>query len=173
VLELAQVYLAGKHWDAATGILEHLAGSQNVQVAHAARNSLADIPTLKKYGRLPQAETPASSETAQKHPDKKDEETDSEEETPKEQVPAEPQPDRRAVQFVKGKLLSVDCSQSPVAVITVSTAKKAMKLRTDNYKNLMLVGADEFSCDWKSRPVAANYKAGGKADGDLVSLEVQ
>jgi len=77
------------------------------------------------------------------------------------------------VQFVKGKLLSVDCSQSPVAVITVSTAKKAMKLRTDNYKNLMLVGADEFSCDWKSRPIAANYKAGGKADGDLVSLEVQ
>ena len=101
-------------------------------------------------------------------------ETSSEaDEARKEQTPAEPQPDKRAVQFVKGRLVSVDCTQSPAAVLTVSTAKKAMKLRTDNYKNLMLVGADEFSCDWKGRAVAANYKAGGKSDGDLVSLELQ
>jgi len=38
---------------------------------------------------------------------------------------------------------------------------------------LLLVGADEFSCEWIERPVVANYKAGGKADGDLVSVEVQ
>ena len=39
--------------------------------------------------------------------------------------------------------------------------------------SLLLIGADEFSCGWKNRPVAVNYKAGGKADGDLVSLEVR
>ena len=48
-----------------------------------------------------------------------------------------------------------------------------MRLRTDDYKSLLLVGADEFSCEWTDRGVIANYKAGGKADGDLVSLEVQ
>jgi hypothetical protein len=48
-----------------------------------------------------------------------------------------------------------------------------MKLRTDDYKSLLLVGADEFSCEWTDRAVVANYKAGGKSDGDLVSVEVQ
>ena len=74
---------------------------------------------------------------------------------------------------MKGKLVSVDCSQTPVAVLTVVSTKKTLKLRTENYKSLLLIGADDFSCSWKDRPVAVNYKAGGKADGDMVSLEVQ
>ena len=48
-----------------------------------------------------------------------------------------------------------------------------MRLRTDDYKSLLLVGAGDFSCGWTDRAVIANYKAGGKADGDLVSVEVQ
>jgi hypothetical protein len=70
-------------------------------------------------------------------------------------------------------LLAVDCTQPPSAVVTVSAGAKTLKLRTSDYKLLTLIGADQFSCDWKSRPVAVNYKAGGTADGDLVSLEVQ
>ena len=58
-------------------------------------------------------------------------------------------------------------------MLTVNTGKKTVKLRTEDYKSLVVMGVDEFSCDWKDRPVAVNYKAGGKADGDLVSLEVQ
>jgi hypothetical protein len=46
-------------------------------------------------------------------------------------------------------------------------------LRTENYKALTLVGAEEFSCQWSDRPVSVNYKPGGKTDGDLVSLEIQ
>lgn len=48
-----------------------------------------------------------------------------------------------------------------------------LKLRTDDYKSLMVMGVDEFSCDWKSRSAAVNYRAGGKADGDLVSVELE
>jgi len=59
------------------------------------------------------------------------------------------------------------------AILTVRTNSRVMRLRTDNYKSLLLVGADEFSCDWTDRAVVANFKAGGKADGDLVSVEVQ
>ena len=69
--------------------------------------------------------------------------------------------------------MSVDCSQSPAAILTVKTGSRTIQLRTDNYKSLLMVGADEFSCDWANRPVVVNYKAGGKADGDLVSVEVQ
>jgi len=89
------------------------------------------------------------------------------------QPPTPAQPDKRAIQFLKGKLVSVDCSQAPSAILTVSAAAKVLKLRTPDYKSLTLIGADDFSCDWKGRTVAVNYRAGGKADGDLVSIEVQ
>ena len=176
LLEMAQIYLAGKHWDAATPMLEHLATSPDPQVAKAARNSLADVPSLKKYGRPLEHEPPPGTVASAPKPEptKKDEDTSaSDDDHPQEQPPAEPQPDKRAVQFVKGKLVSVDCSQTPVAVLTVVSTKKTLKLRTENYKSLLLIGADDFSCSWKDRPVAVNYKAGGKADGDMVSLEVQ
>jgi hypothetical protein len=77
------------------------------------------------------------------------------------------------LQFLKGKLVSVDCTQAPAAIVTVVAGTKTLKLRTGNYKSLTLVGADEFSCDWQNRAVDVNYKAGGKASGDLVSLELQ
>ncbi len=62
----------------------------------------------------------------------------------------------------QGKLVKVDCTQAPAAILTVRTGARTMRLRTDNYKSLLLVGADEFSCEWAERAVIANYKAGGK-----------
>jgi hypothetical protein len=38
---------------------------------------------------------------------------------------------------------------------------------------MVLIGADDFSCDWKDRRVTVNYKPGGSTDGDVVSLEVR
>jgi cytochrome c-type biogenesis protein CcmH/NrfG len=90
-----------------------------------------------------------------------------------EQVPAPPQPDKRPIQFLKGKIVAVDCSHAPSAILTVSGGAKVLKLRTDNYKSLMVMGADDFSCEWKGRTVAVNYRAGGTADGDLVSVELE
>jgi hypothetical protein len=83
-----------------------------------------------------------------------------------------PRIDRRPVQFAKGRLVSVDCSQAPVAIVTFSTGAKTMKLRTENCKALLLINADQFSCNWANRAASVNYKAGGKSDGDLVSLEL-
>lgn len=186
LLNMAQIYLAGKKWEAATALLDRLKGSQNPQIAQAARKNLEDLPALKKYGLPPQqaAEARQTSGTTsvaptaphapqpstQKRNMQNDEEASADH---PEQPPAEPMPDKRAVQFLKGKLVSVDCAQAPAAVVTITSGTRTMKLRTEDYKSLLLIGADEFSCGWKNRPVAVNYKAGGKADGDLVSLEVQ
>jgi tetratricopeptide (TPR) repeat protein len=201
-LNMAQIYLAGKSWDAATALLERLKNSPEPQIAKSASEQLEGLPMLKKYGVPPQRDTssrpqpvastaPASSATsapsstsssasarkppepqppAQKQTPPPDEEAGADH---PEQPPAPPQPDKRAIQFLKGKLIAVDCSQAPSAILTVAAGAKLLKLRSENYKALMLIGADDFSCDWKSRPVAVNYRAGGKADGDLVSLEVQ
>jgi tetratricopeptide (TPR) repeat protein len=187
LLNMAQIYMAGKKWDAATALLERLKVSADPQIAHAARKNLEDLPTLRKYGLMPQqtvtaakAENsppvvakvgaiPKSGTTKEDNPDGEDEDT-----TGKPSASAQPPPkDKRVIRFVKGKLVSVDCSLAPAAVLTVAVGTKTIKLRTDNYKSTLVIGADQFSCEWKNRPVSANYKAGGKADGDLVSLEIQ
>jgi tetratricopeptide (TPR) repeat protein len=177
LLNLAQIDLAGKKWDDATALLERLKSSVNPQIAEAARKSLADLPTLKKYGVLPQptpSSAPAAASTIPKLPPSSAEKVDEDSSSDQNGVnPAEPVPDRRKVLFLKGKLASVDCSQRPAATLTVRSAARTFKLRTNNYNSLLLVGADEFSCAWTDRPVVVNYKAGGKADGDLVSVEVQ
>jgi Flp pilus assembly protein TadD len=174
LLNLAQIEMAGKKWDDATALLERLKGSQNPQIARIARKNLNDLPTLKKYGLLPQTEAPAQAAEAKSVPNKQNSEAedDSSEEHPP-ATPVEALPDQRKVQFLKGKLLKIDCAQTPAAILTVAAGAKTLKLRSENFKALTLIGADTFSCDWKNRPVSVNYKAGGKADGDLVSLEVQ
>jgi tetratricopeptide (TPR) repeat protein len=202
LLNMAQIYMAGKNWDAATALLERLKSNPEPQIAKSAGEQLDGLPMLKKYGVRPQGETqpqstqaaspPSSSSPApptssadssspgskksapqpktQKENPPPDEEASADH---PEQPPALPQPDKRTIQFLKGKLIAVDCSQPPSAILTVSAGAKVLKLRTENYKSLMVMGADDFSCEWKSRQVAVNYRAGGKADGDLVSVEVQ
>jgi len=143
-------------------------------VAKTAGELLDGLPMLKKYGVLPKSAKPqpaasapsSTSKTAKQNPEPDEDESDY-------HAPVQPQPDKRPIQHLKGRLLSVDCSQRPSAILSVSAGAKMLRLRTEDYKSLMLIGADDFSCEWTSRPVAVNYKAGGKADGDLVSIELQ
>jgi len=58
-------------------------------------------------------------------------------------------------------------------VLRVSKGTTTIKLRTPDYKSLVVLGADKFSCDWKARAVSVNYRADAKGGGDLVSIEVQ
>jgi len=200
LLNMAQIYMAGKNWDAATALLERLKNSPDSQVAKSAGEQLEGLPMLKKYGiparsdtrpepqktasaasppspsSSPSAPSSTSSSSSSRKPAEPPQTRQPNEESgadQPEQPPPPPQPDKRTIQFLKGKLIAVDCSQAPSAILTVAAGAKVVRLRTENYKSVMLIGADDFSCDWKSRPVAVNYRPGGKADGDLVSVEVQ
>lgn len=196
LLNMAEIYLAAKNWDAATAMLERLKNGPDPQVAKSAREQLEGLPMLKKYGVLPQGQTPGPSQVAASplspsatpspgppssarrppEPQTKKESPKTDEEVTEdhgEQIPAAPQIDRRPIKFVKGKLLAIDCTLPPSATLTVAAGARVLKLRTPDYKSLTLIGADAFSCDWKSRAVAVNYRAGDATDGDLVSLEVQ
>jgi tetratricopeptide (TPR) repeat protein len=205
LLNMAQIYLAGKNWDAATALLERLKNSSDSQVAKSAGEQLEGLPMLKKYGVSARSDTrpepqkaasatspPSSSsspsvpsstssssssrKTAEPQPQTGKQTRQPNEEggaDQPEQPSPPPQPEKRTIQFLKGKLIAVDCSQPPSAILTVAAGAKVLRLLTENYKSVMLIGADDFSCDWKSRPVAVNYRPGGKTDGDLVSVEVQ
>jgi tetratricopeptide (TPR) repeat protein len=169
LLNMGYVNAAAKNWDAATALLTRLQASPDPRIAALARNYLEQLPNSRKYGvalQRPPLDPAAAKAAAAKKPAPADEDEDSS------RAKEEPPPDRRKVQFFSGRLLKVDCSQSPAAVLTIAGAR-TMHVRTEDFHALLLIGADQFSCDWKNLPVLVNYKAGGKSDGDLVSLELR
>jgi tetratricopeptide (TPR) repeat protein len=179
LLHSAHIELAAKNWDPATALLNRLKDSSDQQVASTARQDLADLPTLKKYGILPERQTAATTEPLQagqsgKTSDRSPVQESRDQSEAQAQQPAAPlKPDNRKILFRHGKLVSVDCSQPPAAVLKVAVgAGVTMKLRTDDYKSLILIGANQFSCEWQGVSVDVNYRASGKTSGDLVSLEI-
>ena len=170
LLHKAQILMAAKKWDDASALLERLKSSSDAAVAREARQTLEDLPTIKKYGVLPERSQSPASPQLPSQPIVSSDNSD-EPETAPPPAPAAPTPDKRKVEFLKGRLLAVDCAR-PAAVVTVASGARKLKLRTEDYTSLTLIGADQFSCEWKNLPVTINYKAGGKYDGDLVSLEV-
>jgi tetratricopeptide (TPR) repeat protein len=171
LLNLARIYLEGKKWDDATALLDRLKSSHDSQIARAAQQHLHDLPMLKKYG-IPPQENPqaAAAPTPVLSNNTEDAYAGAE---PPESAPAEAGPDLRKTQFLRGTLLGVDCSQPPAAIVKLSGGGKTLQLRTEDCRSLLVIGAGAFSCDWKNVAVQVNYKAGGKANGDLVSLEIR
>jgi hypothetical protein len=165
VLNMGKVQEASKKWDAAQETFERLKTSNNPQIAAAAKHELEELPTLRKYGISPSAPKRAP----QASPfDELEQEAQK-----RAQAPDQTSPDKRPTVFSKGILTSVDCSKAPAATLTVNTGARSVKLHTGDYKALLVIGEDQFSCEWRNRKVAVNYKAGAAGDGDLVSLEVQ
>jgi tetratricopeptide (TPR) repeat protein len=185
-LLLAQAEVAAKKWDDGAALLNRLQDSHDLQIAAAAKQELYELPFLKKYGIAPQEQPASKAETsvrpkmqateakAQGKDASADEEAADEDASKMATKPAAtPAIDKRPIQFLKGKLVSVDCSQAPAATLSVSKGARTLKLRTPDYKSLVVLGADKFSCDWKDVAVSVNYRADAKGGGDLVSVEVQ
>ena len=181
---LGQIYVAGKKWDLAREVFTRLRTNPDKAAAAAAKQQLDDLDTLQKYGVRPQragqsaavagaantpsarANAPASGSAEQAQ----DEDTDSEA-PPK---PAPPRPGTTGpVQFLKGKIVSSDCSKAPEAAVTVLSGMTTYKLHTSDYKSLAVIGGDQFSCEWTNQPVSVNYRPIGKNQGELVSIELR
>jgi Flp pilus assembly protein TadD len=176
---MAQIYIANKQWDAAKTLLERLKAGGDPQIAVLAREKFDQIATERKYG-IPVASGATAPQLApQKSPFDVLEQDAAERakagSAPTVSTGTTPAgtPDKRPTKFLRGELVSVDCTPAPTAILTVASEGTVLKLRAPDYKSLVLVGSDEFSCDWHDRRVAVNYKPGGAADGDLVSLEVR
>ena len=176
-LRLSRAYLAAKHYDEATAILNRLAQSPNPVVEQAAKKDLNDLPFLKKYGVPPQ-ESADVTEKKTLSEDRKAVAQNGENGPEKDEAsgqlkqPSAPQIDRRPVHFLKGKLLSVECSGKG-ALITFSGGGRTLKLRAADRTSALVIGAPKLSCDWKDIRVNVNYRASGRLQGDLVSIEIQ
>ena len=165
VYNLGLINVALKRWDPAQTTFERLAQSSNPKIAEAARAQLKDFANLKKYG----ISATAPKRAYQSSPfDELAQEAERREKTQQQSAP-----DTRPTQFLRGRLVSVDCSQAPAATLNVSTGSKTLKLHAADYKSLLVIGADEFSCDWRNREINVNYKVAGAGEGDVVSLELK
>ncbi len=176
-LRLARAYLAAKKFDDATSTLERLKLSQDPRIAQAATKDLEDLPFLKKYGVPPQEAVSSAKSNPVAAPNQESmknsqEDSDSDEAASSSRPVNETTIDRRPVKFLKATLVSVDCSKPPAAVLSVSRGSKVLKFGVADYKSLAVIGASDFSCSWKGIAVNLNYRAGGKLDGDLVSVEL-
>jgi tetratricopeptide (TPR) repeat protein len=171
---LAQIYVSSKKWEAAGQLLERLKNSSDPQIVTLATDLLSQAGVERKYGIPGNTATAAQTQfQAQKSPFDVLEE-DAKKREAAETVTASSKPDTpRTTKFVKGRLVSVDCSKSPSAVLTVNSGSGVLKLRAADYRSILLIGADDFSCDWRNLEVTANYKAASSSEGDLVSLELR
>jgi tetratricopeptide (TPR) repeat protein len=171
VYHLAEIYIEGKKWEAARALLERLRTSSDSLVATQAREQLTRLTNEQKYGLSTASTAPKLSPQSSPFDVL---EQDARKRTAAEQTAQNAGVgDRRAAKFLQGLLVRVDCSHSPAAVLTVAAGGTTLKLRTADYKSLLLIGTDQFSCTWSDRSVSVNYKPGGLSDGDLVSLEVR
>jgi len=166
---LGQIYVAAKKWDQAREIFTRLKEGPDRQAAAAAKKELEDLPTLEKYGirsqQAAKAEVPASAaENASG-----DEESDA-----AASKPAAPKPGSTGlVENLKGKIVQSDCSKPPDVLITIISGMTSYAMHAPDYKTLLVIGEDQFSCDWKNRPVSVNYRATGKHAGEVVSIELR
>jgi tetratricopeptide (TPR) repeat protein len=172
VYNLAEIHIADQKWDAARALLERLKGSVNPLVAAAARERLGQISNEQKYGISAAAAAADKKLAAQPSPFDVLEQ-DAAKRAAAQATPSTSTADKRPAKFFQGRLVGVDCSRSPAAVLTVTSGGVVLKLRTADYNSLPLIGAESFSCDWNNRSVSVNYKPGGLSDGDLVSVEVR
>jgi hypothetical protein len=97
----------------------------------------------------------------------------------------------RPVKFMKATLAGVSCDgKTAVLSLAVSatpakgarvTRVRLLKLVVPDIQQVILVGVDTFSCDWRNQKVALNYKEGASPnivanaatyDGDVVSIEM-
>lgn len=174
VFHLAQIYVSSRKWDAAGALLNRLKSSVNPQIAAQARELLTEAGAERKYGIAASSSggTQAKYEVQKTPFDVLDEDANKREAA--ENAPSVTHPaGKGATKFVRGRLVTVDCTKAPTAVLTVRSEQGTMKLRTADYKSLLLIGADDFSCDWRDRPITANYKSSSSGPGDLVSLEMR
>lgn len=164
---LASVYLASRKVDEAIAILKSLAGSANPEVAMHANQVLSQAVSFKEQVKAFGSSNVVISENAQMSAGQPARVTMEEGPEPT-QVPA-PGPPR----FLKGKLVAVDCSAAPQAVLTITVGGKSIQVHVRDRAHAVLIGTDQFSCDWKNRNVAVNYRERPGGDGDMVSLEMQ
>ncbi len=178
VLHLGQALTIAEKWDDAQAVFERLVRTASPPIAVEAKKWLSDLPIRKKFGNVLAQQGKnvvdlADKKNLEKAPVNPLEATaeDEAEDARRDQL-AHPQPDPRPLQFLKGKLVKVECAKSS-AVLSVNVNGKLWHLHVADVESVVLVGVDKFACDWRDRSVFVNYRLKAALQGDVSSLELE
>src|SRR5215469_4956249 len=155
---LAGLYIEDRQTDHALGLFRALAKSSDQVVAQRASRALDQVEKMEKAAQAMQS---APLEVSTGHP-------------PEENAPSNvPAGGAGVIKFLKGTIVTVDCSSSPKAVITVLAKGKSWTMQVADTHHVLVLGADAFSCNWNQQKVAVNFRQIGETSGSVFSIEIQ
>ncbi|HEU5400353.1 MAG TPA: tetratricopeptide repeat protein [Terriglobales bacterium] len=170
LLQFADVQIANSRFADAKALLNFLKTSDNREVASRATAMLGSAEKERK-SETHWANQAYTDPTAPQWKRPEDENAKASAVTDDGSEKAAPKVDSRKVEYLKGTLLNVQCSDKS-ATLKVASGKKTWTFSVPDRSKALLIGADNFQCGWRDVPVSVNFKASGNATGDIVSLEV-
>ena len=163
-LNLANIYLANRQTEKAIPILQSLQKSASPVIASRVASTLENSREFQNSQApglgLVQRQSTEGNENSMEVPNASS-------------APAATGPKWGAPIFLSGTIVAVDCSVEPSAILTVTSGLKTLKLRIADKSHVILIGTDEFSCSWKSKKAAVNYRQSDAGDTNVISLELQ
>jgi tetratricopeptide (TPR) repeat protein len=175
-LNLARGYEAAGHLDAARNLLLYARAGGDAAVSTEAGESLSELGKEKKRqkqwetaGRNRDSQTDANVKHS-KYENLQEAIEEDEKAAAKSANPAAAQ-DMRKIEYLKGRVVSVDCGSGPGATLTVSSGGYTWQMHVADRNAIVLIGVDHFDCGWRNASVSLNFKRSGKLQGDLISLE--
>ena len=171
LFNLATLYLANRQPGEAIAFLQSLRAASSPEMAYRVSATLAEAQRHEQM-RTTEADSPAGKVVMLRNENAPGEApegtaTDASANIPTAQTTAVP------AKFLRGLLTGVDCSKSPLATLTVLSGSKTWKMNVADRNHLVLIGADQFSCDWQKQKVALNYRQVSEGEGNVFSLEIQ
>jgi tetratricopeptide (TPR) repeat protein len=165
LFNLANAYTADHDYDEAISIFRSLAQNENARVAAQASHALEQAVNVKKQRETLDSDVADGREDSLHRALRIGQQGIERSEVRLSQA--------TPMRFLRGELITVDCSAAPHAVITVVSGSESVRVHIQDSARLVLIGADNFSCAWRNMKVAVNYRDRDDGDGDAVSLEMQ
>ena len=138
LFNLANVYMVNRRVDDAIAIFRSLAGNSDPNVALQSNQALAQATSFRDRAKTSEIRLENRTEPeTQQLPSAGNSGMD-QAVTPTSHV----SPTR--VHFLKGKLVSADCSATPQVLLTVVAGAKSVKLHVSDSAHMILLGADAF-----------------------------
>jgi len=169
LIQFAGVEIANSQFADAKGLLNFLTGSDNKEVAQRATAMLAtadkERKTENKFANQGYTDPTSDKWKAPTGTEAKSAAA------PEDNSESAAKPDPRKVEYLKGRLVNVQCADKS-ATLKVNSGKKTWTFNIPDRSKALLIGADSFECGWHDVPVSINFRASGSASGEIVSLEV-
>jgi tetratricopeptide (TPR) repeat protein len=168
-LTSAQFDLQAKQFDKARPVFERLQSSEQPEVARYAHQALATMGPRKTETSI---NTPRQQITAPQWQTKDEPEAQPEKPAANAEPAPPANPPNQKIEFLKGEIVSVDCSKSPMATLTISSKGKNWVMFSRDVQKLMLIGIENFDCNWRNTKASVNYRVQPDGRGEMISLEI-